>query len=300
MAKILMLFITALLLFQPFQSEARDNPFISKKAPKREIQLPTVASRVFAKISAWQQKLNVKLTEQVKELRENWSWEALWPLIVIAFLYGVVHAAGPGHGKVVVFSYFLSRRSSIKRGILLGNLISLFHAVSGVIIVLVLYFVIKTAYLSSFETISQKIKLVSYSLVVVIGLVLLLKSVFSLRKSPSHLSQKGSPTGPSDHGGLLQIAAAVGIVPCPGVVIIMLFALSFNLLATGLIMSFIMASGMAATISSAGLLSVLGQEGLLRGLSRNERAQHLVQKGFTIFGSLLIIGFGTVLGIGAL
>jgi ABC-type nickel/cobalt efflux system permease component RcnA len=80
----------------------------------------------------------------------------------------------------------------------------------------------------------------------------------------------------------------------------MLFALSFNLLATGLMMSFIMALGMAATISFAGLLSILGQEGLLRGLSRKERAQHLVQEGFTLFGSLLIIGFGAALLAGSL
>ena len=83
---------------------------------------------------------------------------------------------------------------------------------------------------------------------------------------------------------------AVGIVPCPGVVIIMLFALSFNLLATGLMMSLIMALGMAATLSIAGLLSILGQEGLLKGLAGKERAQHLIQAGLTIFGSILIMG----------
>jgi ABC-type nickel/cobalt efflux system permease component RcnA len=65
-------------------------------------------------------------------------------------------------------------------------------------------------------------------------------------------------------------------------------------------MSFIMALGMAATISFAGLLSILGQEGLLKGLARKERAQHLAQTGLTLLGSLLIIGFGTTLLIGSL
>ena len=300
MNKILTIIFAGLLLFLPFQTEARDNPFISKKAPKKEVRLPTMASKVLAKIAVWQQKLNTKLTEQIKRLKTDRSWGALWPLIVTALFYGVVHAAGPGHGKVVVFSYFISRRSSIKKGILLGNLISSFHAVSGVVIVLILYFVIKTAYLSSFETISEKVKLVSYSLIVVIGLVLFLNSLFNIKKSPSHIPEKDAPIKSSDHKGVLQIALAVGMVPCPGVVIIMLFALSFNLLATGLMMSFIMALGMAATISLAGLLSILGQEGLLKGLSRKERAQHLVQKGFTLFGSLLIVGFGAVLLIGVL
>lgn len=98
-----------------------------------------------------------------------------------------------------------------------------------------------------------------------------------------------------DQKGLLPLALAVGMVPCPGVVIIMLFALSANLLATGLMMSLVMALGMAATISSAGVLTVLGMEGLLRGLSRKERAQHMVQKSLSLLGSLLIIAFGAML-----
>lgn len=300
MNKLLTVIFVILLLLNPFQTEARDNPFISKKAPTKEVKLPTIASKVFAKIMLWQHKLNTELTRLVKRLKTEKSWDALWPLMMVSFLYGVVHAAGPGHGKVVVFSYFISRRSRIRKGILLGNLISLFHAVSGIVIVLTLYFVIRTAYLASFEAIAQKVKIVSYSLVVVIGLVLFLNSLFNIKKSPSHLPENGSPTKSSDHKSVLPLALAVGMVPCPGVVIIMLFALSFDLLATGLMMSFIMALGMAATISFTGLLSILGQEGLLKGFSRKERAQHLAQKGLTIFGSLLIIGFGGIFLAGAL
>ena len=300
MNKLLAVIFLLLLLLNPFLTEARDNPFISKKAPTKEVKLPTIASKVFAKIMLWQHKLNTELTRLVKRLKTEKSWGALWPLIMVSFLYGVVHAAGPGHGKVVVFSYFISRRSSIKKGLLLGNLISLFHAVSGVVIVLTLYFVIKTAYLSSFEAISQKIKLVSYSLVVVVGLVLLLNSIFSITKHSPRDPEEDVPAKLSDRKGVLPLALAVGMVPCPGVVIIMLFALSFDLLVIGLTMSLIMALGMAATISLAGLLSILGQEGLLKAFSRRERAQHLVQKGLTIFGSVLIIGFGGILLAGAL
>jgi hypothetical protein len=61
-----------------------------------------------------------------------------------------------------------------------------------------------------------------------------------------------------------------------------------------------MALGMAATISLAGLLSILGQEGLLKTLSGRERARPLVQQVLPIFGSLLVIGLGTLLLSGAL
>lgn len=291
-----LLVIFAILLFViPLQAEARDNPFVSGKAQSKRVELPAFASRALSKIMVWQQELNTRLTEQVRLLKTEKSWETLWPLIMACFLYGVVHAAGPGHGKVVVFSYFISRRSNIKRGFLLGNLISLFHAVSGVVIVLILYYLIRTVYMTSFEAISNKVSIISYVLVILIGIALLLKTLFVIKKGPDHVSENGERAKLSDHKGVLPLALAVGMVPCPGVVIVMLFALSFNLLAVGLAMSLIMALGMAATISFAGVLSILGQEGLLKGLSKSERAQHIAEKGLSLFGSLLIIGFGTLM-----
>ena len=277
------------------QAEGRENPFVSKQAPAKEIRLPAFASRLMGQVMLWQHELNTKLTEQVRRIKDEKSWQVFWPLMLACFLYGVVHAAGPGHGKVVVFSYLLSRRSNIRQGILLGNLISLFHAVSGMAIVLVLYFVIKTVYLASFEAISRQVGIISYSLVLLIGLGLLVHTLFTIRRSPSSPTENVTSSGIMQNKSVLPLAVAVGMVPCPGVVIVMLFALSFNLLALGLAMSLIMALGMAATISLAGVLTILGKEGLLRGLSRKERTQHVIRKSLSILGSLLIIAFGAML-----
>lgn len=289
-------------LFSSVLIEARDNPFVNKKPEKEEIiKLPSVASGVIGKIMLWQQQLNKKLTAQVKRIKDERSLTALLPLIVISFLYGVLHAAGPGHGKVVVFSYFISRKAKIKKGIVLGNMISLFHAVSGIIIVLALYFIIKVSYLSSFESISQKIKIISYGMILAIGIIMFINSFFNLtnRLFPGPGNQE-TPNDSETNRSVLPLALAVGIVPCPGVVIIMLFALSFNLLAVGLAMSLLMAAGMAITITLAGIISILGRKGMLKGLTRKEKTRDLFQKGLTAFGSLLIILFGGTLLWGAL
>lgn len=289
-------------LFSSVLIEARDNPFVNKKPEKEEIiKLPSVASGVIGKIMLWQQQLNKKLTAQVKRIKDERSLTALLPLIVISFLYGVLHAAGPGHGKVVVFSYFISRKAKIKKGIVLGNMISLFHAVSGIIIVLALYFIIKVSYLSSFESISQKIKIISYGMILAIGIIMFINSFFNLtnRLFPGPGNQETHNDSEMNRS-VLPLALAVGIVPCPGVVIIMLFALSFNLLAVGLAMSLLMAAGMAITITLAGIISILGRKGMLKGLTRKEKTRDLFQKGLTAFGSLLIILFGGTLLWGAL
>ena len=52
--------------------------------------------------------------------------------LAFAFLYGVLHTLGPGHGKVVVVSYFVSRDARLWRGVLMGVQIAVTHVLSAV------------------------------------------------------------------------------------------------------------------------------------------------------------------------
>jgi nickel/cobalt exporter len=60
---------------------------------------------------------------------------ALWALIGVGFLYGVAHAAGPGHGKAVIASYMMANDSALKRGIVLALLAALLQGAAAVAIV---------------------------------------------------------------------------------------------------------------------------------------------------------------------
>ena len=290
----LLLFGISLLLF-PVTSLATDNPFLSKEPPKKVTKPPSCLSKIYGKISVWQHQLNKKFARLSREIKTSNSKKPLIALILICFFYGIIHAAGPGHGKAVTFSYFLSRREHIKKGILLGNLISFFHALSAVVIVVTIYFILKQSCLASFENLSQKIKLISYSLITLIGAVLLIKTILDLGKDNPHGEKKDLSTHSLDHKSILPVALAVGMVPCPGVVIIMLFSLSLDMLGIGLVSSVFMALGMAFTISLAGVLSIVAKEGVLRALSPRKKARLLVQKGLATCGPLLILFFGIFL-----
>ena len=60
---------------------------------------------------------------------------ALWALIGVGFVYGVAHAAGPGHGKAVIASYMMANDAALRRGIVLALLAALLQGAVAVAIV---------------------------------------------------------------------------------------------------------------------------------------------------------------------
>ncbi len=64
-----------------------------------------------------QKDFYLELTVALAALKTDWT--AFWLLGGLSFLYGIFHAAGPGHGKVVISSYLLANEAQVRRGILL-------------------------------------------------------------------------------------------------------------------------------------------------------------------------------------
>ena len=56
-------------------------------------------------------------------------------MIALGLAYGVVHAAGPGHGKAVIASYMLANERSLKRGAWLALLAALLQATVAIALV---------------------------------------------------------------------------------------------------------------------------------------------------------------------
>lgn len=44
-----------------------------------------------------------------------------WVMVLMNFVYGISHAAGPGHGKAVLTTYLLTDRQQIYRGVAMGT-----------------------------------------------------------------------------------------------------------------------------------------------------------------------------------
>jgi nickel/cobalt transporter (NicO) family protein len=91
--------------------------------------------RLFNLFISVQIYFNQHMTAAVRAMRHD--SHAAWTLLGLSFLYGVVHAAGPGHGKAVVSSYLLATRQSLRNGIVLAFVASLAQAGGAIALILV-------------------------------------------------------------------------------------------------------------------------------------------------------------------
>src|SRR5436190_21227962 len=69
-------------------------------------------------------------------LRSTTDLTGLPTLIGAAFLFGIVHAFMPGHGKSVLVSYHLGRPGRLAEGVATGTLLAITHVGTAVVLVL--------------------------------------------------------------------------------------------------------------------------------------------------------------------
>jgi nickel/cobalt transporter (NicO) family protein len=93
---------------------------------------------------------------------------AAWGLIGLGLAYGVVHAAGPGHGKAVLASYMLANETSLKRGAVMALMAAMLQALIAIALVGAAGFLF-SATASEMNHAADWIALASYCSVAAIG-----------------------------------------------------------------------------------------------------------------------------------
>ena len=73
------------------------------------------SSQIAAWIYSTQSGLHRALATALASVSEQGAGAAWW-LATLSFLYGIFHAAGPGHGKVVLSTYLATHESRVGRG----------------------------------------------------------------------------------------------------------------------------------------------------------------------------------------
>ena len=98
----------------------------------------------------------------------------------------------------------------------------------------------------------------------------------------------------------LGVVLAVGLRPCSGALVVLVFALSQGLLAAGIAAVVLMGLGTAITTGTLAAIAV-GAKGLARGLAgADNRTTATLVWWAELFGAVLVCAFGVVLLIASL
>ena len=74
---------------------------------------------------------------------------------------------------------------------------------------------------------------------------------------------------------------------------VMLFTLSMNLIALGIILGITISIGMALTVSIVVLITISGKVASLTAISKNSKRAVLIEYGIEVFAGLLLMTLGT-------
>jgi nickel/cobalt exporter len=104
-------------------------PFGGPRASGAEPQVGGIVGWLLAKQSEFYREMSSTIRAAKSDGR------AVWTLLSISFAYGIFHAAGPGHGKAVISSYLVANRETARRGIVLSFASALMQSLVAVVIV---------------------------------------------------------------------------------------------------------------------------------------------------------------------
>ena len=227
--------------------------------------------------------------------------------------WGAVHALSPGHGKSIVAAYLVGSRGTARHAAFLGMTVTVTHTASIFVLGIV------TLYLSHYilpETLYPWLSVISGLVVVAMGGSILVRRARRLRAASHHHHHDHDHSHEHDHdhehhhhdgpgghthappgadgGGItarsmLALGVSGGILPCPSALVVMLGAIAVHRVAFGLLLVVAFSIGLAATLTSVGLLVVYAR----RFVDRVPSSGRVVQAA-PMFSAAVI----TVLGVG--
>jgi nickel/cobalt exporter len=294
---------------------AQGNPFgVGPRPPPPPPPVDGVMGWIFAKQAEFYRMLSGSL-RAVKT-----DYTAVAGLFGISFLYGVFHAAGPGHGKAVISSYLFANNETWRRGVVLSFASAMLQALVAILLVSIASIILGATARMMGDAVWY-IEIVAYSLIIVIGLQLLWRKgrafMAALRGQADHddhhhhhhhdhphlvaaCDHLHAPppedlAGPGGWRRGFAAIVAVGLRPCSGAVLVLIFALAQGIFWAGIGATLLIALGTAITVAVIASIAV-GARGLAgRLLSSGGGKGALLLHGVEVLASLAVIAFGALL-----
>lgn len=205
---------------------------------------------------------------------------ALAGLMALCFAYGFFHAAGPGHGKLVIGGYGVAARVTAIKLSALALASSLAQSATAVILVGAGVVVFGWTRAQMTDAADAWLAPASFAAIALVGLWLLWRGITAVRaaRKSSHVcSSCGHSHGPSvseadavtSWKDATAVIAAVAIRPCTGAVFLLIITWSMGIFAAGIAGAFVMGLGTASVTVLVALAAVLLRTQALSALQGN-------------------------------
>jgi nickel/cobalt exporter len=260
-----------------------------------------------------------RLAGAIRALRggEAGALAAFWGL---CFGYGVLHAAGPGHGKLVIGGYGVARRVPVGRLSALALASSLAQAAVAVVLVYAVVAVLGLTRVTVEGTAERWMTPVGHMMIAGLGLWLVWRGVRGVRAfavvrqghphghGHDHGNVHGHIHGPGcghAHGPSLQeveqvsgwrdaalLVGGIAMRPCSGALFVLVLTWQLGIAVAGVVGAFVMGLGTALVTVGVALLAVWAREGALVGLGGGRLARALPVLELAVGGVIAVAALG--------
>lgn len=322
-------------------------------APEIGAQTSTIG--IFGWIAVEQAAFLRTLTSSLKAFRTDPHAGLI--LIGISAIYGVFHAAGPGHGKAVIASYLIANKQTLRRGIGLSFISAFFQGLVAVTFVSIARFVFDVTAIEMTAA-TEALELASALLITALGLWLVVTKVFRIKLWPSktedatarddlsttrtsanhvhdancghtlfvglgaprlagataggpgsfasgamvcadcgstHMPDPAMLAGPMNWRKAIGAIIAVGVRPCSGAIIILVFAFSMRMYAAGILSVAAMSLGTGVTVSALAGFAVFMKDRAVDLAGRNSTLADRLVRAAEILAAIGVLALGSLL-----
>ena len=273
-------------------------------------------------VQSAQRAAQERLAGAIRALRsgEPGALLAFWGLCLG---YGVLHASGPGHGKLVIGGYGLARRVPVLRLAGLALVASLAQALVAVALVYALLAVLGLTRVAVEGVAERWISPVGHAMIAGLGLWLVWRGVRGLagqgdghhdhehhsHAEGHHDDHEHGPHCAHAHGPTLAevealdgwrdaaaLVAGIALRPCSGALFVLIITFQLGIALAGVVGALVMGLGTALVTVLAAVLSVWAREGALSGLGLGRFAKALPVLEVGIGAIIALVALGLLIG----
>lgn len=219
-----------------------------------------------------------KRLKDIIEIEKGEDKLALVFLLFASFIYGVIHALGPGHGKALAFSYFSAQKSSFVQAFGISLATAFVHIIGAFILVVVSVFILQSVLNSFIEDSISYLTSLCAVLIMILSVYILYRKLkkkscaccgCSMDVTTTTFSTKPNNISfakPSFNKPFVDLkqrkkqdlffVLTAGLIPCPGTVLLFVYAFILETYLSVLLASIAISLGMGIVIFASSFLGL--------------------------------------------